>query len=158
MAKLDVQIVEMEPMRVISALGFGPSPEEIAWDKILAFARDQGLDLKQARFFGFNNPYPSPGSPNYGYEQWMTVGPEVEATGDLEIKEIPARRYAATQFQVGTDRFGYPFNCSSIFRCSGNRTVQINDVDPFGTGIDILMSDFHRIIRVDCSVIHTTLF
>jgi len=105
MSNLDVRIVEMEPLRVASALGFGESPENIAWDKIRAFARARGLDTAQVRFFGFNNPNPSPGSPNYGYEQWMTVGPEVQAEGDIVIKEIPARRYAVTQFK-GLENIG----------------------------------------------------
>ena len=86
--------MQLEPMRVASALGFGTSPEPEAWSKILAFAAAKGIDTEEARFFGFNNPNPSPGSPNYGYEQWITVGPEVEAEGEITIKEIPARRYA----------------------------------------------------------------
>jgi effector-binding domain-containing protein len=94
MSELDVQIVRMEPMRVACAHGFGESPEAEAWDKILAFAKSKGLDPERARFFGFNNPNPSPGSPEYGYDQWMTVGPEVEGEGDIVIKEIPSRLYA----------------------------------------------------------------
>ena len=94
MSDLEVRIVQMEPMRVASALGFGASPEPEAWSKILAFAAAKGIDTGEARFFGFNNPNPSPGSPNYGYEQWITVGPDVEAEGEITIKEIPARRYA----------------------------------------------------------------
>jgi DNA gyrase inhibitor GyrI len=94
MSDLEVKIVQMEPVRVASAHGFGASPEEQAWSKILAFAESKGLDPKKARFFGFNNPNPSPGSPNYGYEQWMTVGPDVKAEGEITIKEIPSRQYA----------------------------------------------------------------
>ena len=105
MSEIQVEIVQLEPMRVAVAHGFGQSPEPIAWDKILAFARDKGIDTGQARFFGFNNPNPSPGSPNYGYEQWMTVGPEVEAEGEIVIKEIPTRRYAMTNFK-GLDKIG----------------------------------------------------
>jgi effector-binding domain-containing protein len=105
MSELDVQIVEMEAMRVASAHGFGEHPEDLAWEKILAFARAKDLDTKKVRFFGFNNPNPSPGSPNYGYEQWMTVGPEVEAEGDIAIKEIPTRRYAVTRFK-GLENIG----------------------------------------------------
>lgn len=99
MSENDVQIVRLEPMRVASAYGFGESPELEAWQKILDFAESQGL-LEQPgsyRFFGFNNPNPSPGSPNYGYEQWITVGPEIEAEGDIEIKEFPGGLYAATR-------------------------------------------------------------
>jgi effector-binding domain-containing protein len=105
MSELEVRIVQMEPMRVASALGFGESPEPLAWEKILAFGESKGLDIEAARFFGFNNPNPSPGSPNYGYEQWMTVGPDVEGEGDVTIKEIPARRYAVARCE-GIDTIG----------------------------------------------------
>lgn len=97
MSDLEVRIVQMEPMRVASAHGFGTSPEEQAWNKILAFAEAKGIDHKDARFFGFNNPNPSPGSPNYGYEQWMTVNSQVQGEGEVTIKEIPARLYAVAR-------------------------------------------------------------
>ena len=97
MSELDVQIVQMEPMHVASAHGFGESPEELAWNKILAFAEAKGIDREVARFFGFNNPNPSPGSPNYGYEQWMTVDPDVTGEEEVTIKEIPARLYAVAR-------------------------------------------------------------
>ena len=95
MSELDVRIIEIEPMRVASAHGFGEQPEIIAWEKILAWAGAQGYnDLGQHRFFGFNNPNPSPGSPNYGYEQWITVGPDAVGDDDIEIKEFPGGLYA----------------------------------------------------------------
>ena len=79
----DFRIVQLEPLRVASAHGFGEGPETLAWDKLTAWARERGLwqDGTSRRFFGFNNPDPSPGSPNYGYETWMTVGSEVELGG-----------------------------------------------------------------------------
>jgi DNA gyrase inhibitor GyrI len=99
MSKQDVRIVHLEPMRVASAHGYGESPEPIAWSKILAYARDKGLleNREAVRFFGFNNPDPSPGTPNYGYEQWITVGPDAEPEGDIEIKEIPGGLYAVAR-------------------------------------------------------------
>lgn len=101
MAELEVRIVRLEPMRVASALGYGESPEPLAWDRILSWAKARGLleDLNAVRFFGFNNPDPSPGTPNYGYEQWITVGPEVEAEeGDeIEIKPFSGGLYAVTR-------------------------------------------------------------
>ena len=99
MPDLDVRIVDLEPMRVASALGHGSSPENEAWRLILEFARERGIDTGAARFFGFNNPSPSPHSPDYGYEQWMTVESGVEGTDEIEIKEIPAGRYAVTRFR-----------------------------------------------------------
>lgn len=97
MSEFSVRLVNLEPMRVASAHGFGESPEPQAWDKILAFARSRGLDLGEARFFGFNNPNPSPGSPNYGYDQWITVGPDVAAEGDIQILDFPGGLYAVAR-------------------------------------------------------------
>ncbi len=96
MEKQDVRIVTLEPFRVISAHGFGPSPEALAWDKLIGYCKAQGIqsELKAHRFFGFNNPNPSAGSPNYGYEQWMTIGGDALATGDLKVKDFRGGRYA----------------------------------------------------------------
>jgi DNA gyrase inhibitor GyrI len=96
MSELDVRIVQLAPMRVLSAYGFGESPEAEAWQKLLAFVQTRGLldGAEKYRFFGFNNPNPAPGSPNYGYEQWITVGLDVIPEGDLELKDFSGGRYA----------------------------------------------------------------
>ena len=85
MSELEVRIVQLEPMRVASAYGFGESPEDVAWTKLKTWMKETLINPEEHRFFGFNNPNPSPGSPKYGYEQWITVGPEVEPTDDLRI-------------------------------------------------------------------------
>lgn len=105
MSEIDVRIVDMGPMRVASVLGFGESPEPQSSQKMLAFMESKGLRFSDVRWFGFNNPDPTPGSPNYGYETWITVGPEIEAEGEVVIKEIPTRRYAVTGF-VGLENIG----------------------------------------------------
>ncbi len=99
MSEFDVRIVRLKPMRVASALGFGKAPETLAWKKILTWVESKGLLTRDAtpRFFGFNNPSPSPGSPDYGYEQWIAVGPEVQAAGDVEIKEFPGGLFAVAR-------------------------------------------------------------
>ncbi len=94
MSEDEVRIVELEPLRVASVLAFGPQPETEAWEKLLKWARTNGLLGEAHRFFGFNNPNPIPGSPNYGYEQWMTVGPEASPDADVEIKDFPGGLYA----------------------------------------------------------------
>jgi len=99
MAELEVRIVQLEPMRLASAYGFGDSPEGQAWEKITAFAEAKGINLKEVRFFGFNNPDPSPGSPNYGYEQWMTVGEDVEPEQDIRIIKFCGGLYGVTRFK-----------------------------------------------------------
>jgi effector-binding domain-containing protein len=103
----DVRIVDLPPMRVASALGYGRHPEDKAVEMIVRFARSIGLEPGSPgyRTFGFDNPGPSPGSPNYGYEIWLVVGPEVEAEDPIEIKEIPGARYAVARF-TGLSKIG----------------------------------------------------
>lgn len=98
MSEIEVRILKLEPMRVASAHGFGESPEEQAWTKLLTWARSQGYhDLGKHRFFGFNNPNPAPGSPNYGYEQWMTFSEGAEPGEGIEFKEFTGGLYAVTR-------------------------------------------------------------
>ncbi len=100
MSEFQVRIVRLEPTRVASVHGFGTSPEDQAWEKLAAWAKPKGFDLKGHRIFGFNNPNPTPASPNYGYEFWMTVGPEVQPEGEVEIKDFPGGLYAVTRCEV----------------------------------------------------------
>lgn len=101
--KLDVRMVRLEPMRVAYAIGFGKEPEYLAWTALLTWARQKGLfpgrEGGGQRFFGFNNPSPTPGSPNYGYEQWLTVGPEAGAEGEVQIKDFSGGLYAVARCQ-----------------------------------------------------------
>jgi DNA gyrase inhibitor GyrI len=99
MTDLQVRIVRLDPVCVACSSGFGDSPEEEAWTKLMAWAEARGLqdELDAHRFFGFNNPNPAPGSPNYGYDQWMTVGPGAEPTEDVEIKEFAGGLYAVAR-------------------------------------------------------------
>jgi len=88
MKELDVRLEMLPPMRVISAYGFGSSPESTAGEKMIAFLRSKELLEGYGTViphFGFNNPSPSSGSPNYGYEIWTAVPPDVEPKGDLKV-------------------------------------------------------------------------
>ncbi|HEY44050.1 MAG TPA: hypothetical protein G4O11_08725 [Anaerolineae bacterium] len=99
MNDLEVRIVNLEPMRVAYALGYGESPEMIAWNKIVDWSESKGMldNLKALRFFGFNNPNPSPGSPNYGYEQWVVIDPNMEVEGEIKAKEFPGGIFAVAR-------------------------------------------------------------
>ena len=99
MSGLEVRIVHLEPMHVASVHGFGESPELQAWEKLIAWAKPRGLldDVERHRIFGFNNPDPSPGSPNYGYEFWIVVGSDIEPEGEVRVKEFPGGLYAVTR-------------------------------------------------------------
>jgi DNA gyrase inhibitor GyrI len=97
MNKLDVKIVKLEPMRVICFNGFGEGPEDVALGKVFAWAKAHG---KKGRIFGYNNPNPTPGSPNYGYDTWMVVDESVEPEGEGRIIDFPGGLYAVARCEV----------------------------------------------------------
>ncbi|MBN1641409.1 MAG: GyrI-like domain-containing protein [Anaerolineae bacterium] len=107
MDDLEVRIVELPPMRVARVHAYSATPEHDAWKKLIAWAQPRGLlaDRQAFRIFGFNNPDPSPGSPNYGYEFWISVGPETEIDGDAEARSFRGGLYAVTR-SVGVDAIG----------------------------------------------------
>jgi DNA-binding transcriptional ArsR family regulator len=92
------KIVKLEPMRVASVRAMSTTPEHDAWEKMRAWAEPRGLleDLEKHPVFGFNNPDPSPGRAEYGYEFWIRVGPDVQPAGDVEIKTFQGGLYAVT--------------------------------------------------------------
>ena len=98
MNELNVRIVKLESMRVASAYGFGASPELTAWKNLVNWAKPKGFlgNPEQHRIFGFNNPDPSHGSPNYGYEFWIEVGADVTPEGEIRVKDFPGGLYAVT--------------------------------------------------------------
>jgi DNA gyrase inhibitor GyrI len=98
----DVAIVDLPAMRVASAYGFGECPEEQAWNAMQAWAQPKGLldDLQERHLFGFNNPYPTPASPKYGYEMWLEVGPALEPGDGIRILEFFGGRYAVQRCEV----------------------------------------------------------
>jgi AraC family transcriptional regulator len=99
------RVVELEPFRAASFHAYGTQPELDALAKLEAWAKAKGIsdDPASRRVFGFNNPNPSPGTPNYGYEVWLVVGPETQAEGDIEIIDFPGGLYAVLHWDGGSD-------------------------------------------------------
>lgn len=99
----DFSVVDLPAMTVASSLGFGTAPEAESIGILLEWAAMTGLTgLNERRFFGFNNPDPSPGSPNYGYEQWVTVDEDITGSSRVTVKHFSGGRY------VVMDCMGYP--------------------------------------------------
>jgi AraC family transcriptional regulator len=97
----NVRIVRLDRMRVACYRAVSEHPENDAWKGLLAWARDKGLSIDEnRRLFGFNNPNPSKGNPVYGYEVWMTVDGDIEATGSIKIKDFPGGLYAVAQTKL----------------------------------------------------------
>jgi DNA-binding transcriptional ArsR family regulator len=95
---LFVQVIEIEPMRVASARAFSTQPEVDAWKKMRAWAEPQGLleDNTKHPVFGFNNPDPSPGQKEYGYEFWIRMGAHFKGDGEIEAKDYDGGLFAVT--------------------------------------------------------------
>jgi AraC family transcriptional regulator len=98
MAEINVRIVRLEPMRVVSINGYGPNPETLAWDQMTAWMRSKGLnhDMGSLRFFGFNNPSPTAGSPNYGYDVWVTASEDIQTDETVKVVNFAGGLYAVT--------------------------------------------------------------
>ncbi|MBI9052124.1 MAG: effector binding domain-containing protein [Anaerolineaceae bacterium] len=97
MKALDIEFVSLPAYRVAVFSGFGPEPEMIALGKLIEWMNANNiLPLKpETRIFGFNNPDPSPGSPNYGYDFWVTLPQDMQVS-DAEELAYPGGEYART--------------------------------------------------------------
>jgi AraC family transcriptional regulator len=105
--QLNVRIVTLPAMRVASFYGYGAEPEMMAHQKLAAWAGPRGLlQPNSGRLvFGFNNPSPSSGSPNYGYEFWMTLDADEDPGEGIDVKQFDGGLYAVTRC-VGTQIIG----------------------------------------------------
>ena len=105
---MNVQIVQLAPMRVASVRVLSETPERDAWVKLCAWAKPKGLleDVDEHPIFGFNNPGPSQDRKEYGYEFWIGIGPEIQAEGDISVKDFPGGLYAATTCKLMDDPEG----------------------------------------------------
>jgi len=95
MENFEVKIVTLEALKAASFYGFGETPEMDAHNAAKAWLEKHGLIKPNGyRNFGFNNPNPSAGSPNYGYEVWIVPSKGLpEDHGAKEI-EFPGGLYA----------------------------------------------------------------
>ncbi len=93
--KIEVRIVELQPMLVASFPAYGPSPEEEAWERLVTWARPLGLldDPENHRIFGFDTAGPSPSSENRGYELWIEVKAGFQPGSGVKIKGFSGGRY-----------------------------------------------------------------
>lgn len=98
MNDLEVRIVKLDPFKAVCFHGFGPSPESVAFDKVKKWLAESRIleDEKPHRFFGFNNPDPAPGSPNYGYDVWITTDEAFQDPGEGEMISFQGGLYAVT--------------------------------------------------------------
>ena len=99
MKEFKIRVETLPPLRVAFFRAFSETPEREASETLLAWADRKGLlvDPTSFRCFGFNNPPPwATEGPAYGYESWITVGPDAEPDGVVQIKEFSGSLCAVT--------------------------------------------------------------
>jgi DNA gyrase inhibitor GyrI len=116
MEQLEIRIITLPPMRVACVNGFGQGPEGQAFDKMKAWLKAHDLLGKPARQFGYNNPDPTPGSPNYGYDVWVTLDESIKADGDAHIIDFPGGLYAVTRCEVKNPGADIPATWQKLFK------------------------------------------
>ncbi len=97
---MEVRLERLETMRAAYTHVLSDTPEEDAGKKIMEWAKPKGLLQKGvgARLFG-RNTHPTDNPEPHGYEFFLTVGPDVEPEGDIEVREIPGGLYAVLRFK-----------------------------------------------------------
>jgi DNA gyrase inhibitor GyrI len=104
MTDIEVRIERLEPMRVAWVRAVGVRPEEEAWRLLSAWAEPAGLlGDPQPTVFGFNNPAPTRGASEYGYEFWIAVGPGASPPAGIGLKDFAGGLYAVTSCPVGPE-------------------------------------------------------
>lgn len=95
------RIVDLPGFSYVSFHAMGKSPETIAFDKLVTWAKPRGLfeNPVDNPIYGFNNPNPKKGVPEYGYEFWLVVPSTFEEDG-VEVKHFDGGRYAVTTTQL----------------------------------------------------------
>lgn len=95
--ELEVKIVELEPMRVASFRAISETPEHDAAQLLANWVHGKGYldDLEKNPVFGFNNPDPTEGKKEYGYEFWIRMSDDFEEE-EVTVKDVEGGRYAVT--------------------------------------------------------------
>jgi AraC family transcriptional regulator len=99
MPEFNVEIVELDRMRVACSHAYGEAPELHALEQLLSWAEPWGLleDHDLFPVFGFNYPPPSSDHREYGYECWIRIRPEDQPAGTIKIKEFTGGLFAMTK-------------------------------------------------------------
>jgi AraC family transcriptional regulator len=88
---------ELPEMRVAAFRYYGTDPESHEWADLAEWLRGSRLlpERDGLRFFGFDNPGPSPGKPEYGYEIRVTLPPGYSEEGEgVQFLTMPGGLYA----------------------------------------------------------------
>lgn len=142
----DVRLIRLRPMKVAWCRAESAEPENDAWKTLNSWVQENGLDQSfTTRYFGFNNPNPTPGNPVYGYEVWATVSGDIQETEAIRMKTFPGGLYAVTN-TYGQDipdcwkRLDEWVNQNKKYRPAAHQWLEehiVNDEQSFGPDMQL---------------------
>lgn len=104
----DIKVLKkLEPMRVAYYCYYGKHPEDNAFAVMRDWINKTGLNIneKKIRIWGFDNPSPSEGQDEYGYEVCITIDEDMDVNDDkIQTKFLNGGFYAV--IGVKTDENG----------------------------------------------------
>ncbi len=106
MREMEVRIENLTTMPAAYVHSAAAEPEEDAIQKIIKWAKTNGITQKPGtRLFG-RNTYPAERLDNRGYEVYLTIDNEFSAGCNVETGAIPGGVYAVLRFK-GLDNIGF---------------------------------------------------
>ncbi|NHJ05588.1 MAG: ArsR family transcriptional regulator [Candidatus Heimdallarchaeota archaeon] len=95
---LRVHYETLPPMRVACFHVISKTPENDASKKMSKWMKENNIffDSEKHPTFGFDNPRPTQGKEEYGYEFWLKVEDDFEPKDDVKLKDIPSFYYVVT--------------------------------------------------------------
>ena len=143
----EVRLVELKASRIASYRAVGQHPESKALDVIRSWAKENGfLEKEDNRIFGFDNPGPVRGKDTYGYEVWLTVGPDAKESEDITIKNFSGGLYAVVQTRLAEigDSWKYLVRwCKTSKYLEDNRQCLEEHISSPGTPLDSFVLDLY---------------
>jgi DNA gyrase inhibitor GyrI len=117
MSEITVRIVQLEPLHVASVQGFVAGPENLAHEKLAAWAGPRGYldDLAHHRVFGFNNPNPTPATRTM-LRAVITVGAGGAPEEGVRILDFPGGLYAVAHMKASTTREEIPATWAELVK------------------------------------------
>ena len=100
MKQAEIKIVNLPQMRIACINSYCESPETDAFNRMKVWAKAHGVLEKPYRTFGFDNPIGGPGSPNRGYDVWITVDESIQADNEVSIVDFKGGLYAVMRVDV----------------------------------------------------------
>lgn len=95
---MEVSVKKLDPMRVAFVRHVGPYAQVgETWNKLCGWAGPRGILGPQSKMLGLCHDDPDVTPPDkVRYDACVTVGPNVQADGEIGIQEIPSGEYAMT--------------------------------------------------------------